>query len=300
MPTTRLVLYGRILPASDRRLLRSLRRAPGRPAGAPAARGQPARNAAPGREQHDAHVHPPRGLARPAHPAGRDQARRRRPAARPTSVTPRRKSRSCWPRSRSARTGSTRWWATCWTCPGSPPTPSAPSCAPVRWYEVIPGALQRVPPGRVRVELPANMPEIDADPGMLERVIANIVENAVKYAPDSDIVVVGQPPAGSARPRSAGVPRASCGSSTTAGVSRRRGSWRCSVRSSGSTTTPQGRRRRAGPGRGEGIHRGDGRTAGGGGDAGRRPDHGDHACRSPPACPLMRHRTRPRWSRSRR
>ncbi|RKR19770.1 DUF4118 domain-containing protein [Arthrobacter oryzae] len=67
----------------------------------------------------------------------------------------------------------------------------SPLLRPLRWYEVIPGALHGVPPGRVRVELPANMPEIDADQGMLERVIANIVENAVKYAPDSDIVVVG-------------------------------------------------------------------------------------------------------------
>ena len=67
----------------------------------------------------------------------------------------------------------------------------SPHLRPLRWYEVIPGALHGVPPGRVRVELPANMPEIDADQGMLERVIANIVENAVKYAPDSDIVVVG-------------------------------------------------------------------------------------------------------------
>jgi two-component system sensor histidine kinase KdpD len=66
-----------------------------------------------------------------------------------------------------------------------------PLLRPVRWFEVIPGALGAVPPGRVRVDLPANMPEIDADPGMLERVIANIVENAVKYAPDSDIVLVG-------------------------------------------------------------------------------------------------------------
>ncbi|MDR7085002.1 two-component system sensor histidine kinase KdpD [Arthrobacter ginsengisoli] len=62
---------------------------------------------------------------------------------------------------------------------------------PLRWYEVIPGALRGIPAGRVRVELPGNMPEVDADAGMLERVIANIVENAVKYAPDSDIVVVG-------------------------------------------------------------------------------------------------------------
>ena len=67
----------------------------------------------------------------------------------------------------------------------------SPRLHPLRWYEVIPGALHGVPQGRVRVELPANMPEIEADQGMLERVVANIVENAVKYAPDSDIVVAG-------------------------------------------------------------------------------------------------------------
>ncbi|HEX9086359.1 MAG TPA: DUF4118 domain-containing protein [Arthrobacter sp.] len=61
----------------------------------------------------------------------------------------------------------------------------------VRWYEVIPGGLHGIPPGRVRVELPANMAEVEADEGMLERVIANIVENAVKYAPESDIVITG-------------------------------------------------------------------------------------------------------------
>ncbi|SKB69847.1 two-component system, OmpR family, sensor histidine kinase KdpD [Arthrobacter sp. 49Tsu3.1M3] len=66
-----------------------------------------------------------------------------------------------------------------------------PHLHPLRWYEVIPGALHGIPPDRVRVELPANMPEVDADQGMLERVVANIVENAVKYAPDSDIVVAG-------------------------------------------------------------------------------------------------------------
>jgi two-component system sensor histidine kinase KdpD len=66
-----------------------------------------------------------------------------------------------------------------------------PLIRPVRWYEVIPAALHGIPAGRVRVELPGNMPEVDADAGMLERVVANIVENAVKYAPDSDIVLVG-------------------------------------------------------------------------------------------------------------
>ncbi|NUU31354.1 DUF4118 domain-containing protein [Arthrobacter sp. C9C5] len=68
---------------------------------------------------------------------------------------------------------------------------ATPLLRPVRWSEVVPDALRGVPEGRVRVELPANMPEVDADPGMLERVIANVVENAVKYAPDSDIVLVG-------------------------------------------------------------------------------------------------------------
>ena len=66
-----------------------------------------------------------------------------------------------------------------------------PLLRPVRWYEIVPGGLHGIPPGRVRVELPANMPEVEADPGMLERVIANIVENAVKYAPESDIVLAG-------------------------------------------------------------------------------------------------------------
>jgi two-component system sensor histidine kinase KdpD len=66
-----------------------------------------------------------------------------------------------------------------------------PLLRPVRWSEVIPSALRSVPAGRVRVDLPPNMPEIEADPGMLERVVANVVENAVKYAPGSDIAVVG-------------------------------------------------------------------------------------------------------------
>lgn len=60
----------------------------------------------------------------------------------------------------------------------------------VRWHEVIPPALRGVPSGSIRVDLPANLPAIDADAGMLERVIANVAENAVKYAPGSDIVIV--------------------------------------------------------------------------------------------------------------
>lgn len=71
---------------------------------------------------------------------------------------------------------------------------TAPLTAPVLWRDAIEDALRGIVGGRIRVELAPNMPAVDADMGMLERVIANIVENAVKYAPDSDIVIVG--PAG--------------------------------------------------------------------------------------------------------
>jgi len=67
----------------------------------------------------------------------------------------------------------------------------SPMLGPVSWNDVLPGALHGVPAARIRRELPANMPPVEADAGMLERVIANVVENAVKYAPDSDIFLVG-------------------------------------------------------------------------------------------------------------
>jgi len=57
------------------------------------------------------------------------------------------------------------------------------------WADVLPEALQGIPRDRLRNELPPNLPPVQADTGMLERVVANIVENAVKYAPDSDVVL---------------------------------------------------------------------------------------------------------------
>jgi two-component system sensor histidine kinase KdpD len=61
----------------------------------------------------------------------------------------------------------------------------------VTWRDAIEDALRGLPGGIIRIDLAPNMPAIDADLGMLERVIANIVENALKYAPGSDIVIVG-------------------------------------------------------------------------------------------------------------
>jgi len=68
---------------------------------------------------------------------------------------------------------------------------AAPLVSPVTWRDAIEDALRGLPEGNIRVDLAANMPAIDADLGILERVIANIVENALKYAAGSDIVIVG-------------------------------------------------------------------------------------------------------------
>jgi two-component system sensor histidine kinase KdpD len=67
----------------------------------------------------------------------------------------------------------------------------APLIRPVYWADVVSEALRGTESERLRVLLPDNMPPVDADPGMLERVIANLVENALKYAPDSDVVISG-------------------------------------------------------------------------------------------------------------
>ncbi|WP_244266535.1 DUF4118 domain-containing protein [Pseudarthrobacter chlorophenolicus] len=68
-----------------------------------------------------------------------------------------------------------------------------PLLEPVRWRDAVDHALRTCPPGAVTVALPANMPAVEADPGLLERAIANIVENALKYAPGAGITVSGTP-----------------------------------------------------------------------------------------------------------
>jgi two-component system sensor histidine kinase KdpD len=56
--------------------------------------------------------------------------------------------------------------------------------------EVVPMALGGVPEGSVTLDVPETLPMVAADPGLLERSVANIVENAVKYSSAGDKVLV--------------------------------------------------------------------------------------------------------------
>ncbi|MFF5639727.1 ATP-binding protein [Streptomyces sp. NPDC012825] len=56
--------------------------------------------------------------------------------------------------------------------------------------EVVPMALLGVPEGSVDLDIPETLPMVAVDRGLLERAVANIVENAVKYSPQGENVLV--------------------------------------------------------------------------------------------------------------
>ncbi|MFF5481846.1 DUF4118 domain-containing protein [Streptomyces sp. NPDC012935] len=56
--------------------------------------------------------------------------------------------------------------------------------------EVVPMALGGVPEDSVELDIPETLPMVAVDPGLLERSVANLVENAVKYSPDDGGVLV--------------------------------------------------------------------------------------------------------------
>jgi len=56
--------------------------------------------------------------------------------------------------------------------------------------EIIPSALLAVPPDAVRVEAPPDLPPVLGDPGLLERALANVVENAVRHSPSGGPAVL--------------------------------------------------------------------------------------------------------------
>lgn len=64
-----------------------------------------------------------------------------------------------------------------------------PHLGPVHWADVVAAALQNFNADCVRILLAPNSPAVQADFGMLERVIANVAENAQKYAGESYVVI---------------------------------------------------------------------------------------------------------------
>ncbi|MCL7424475.1 ATP-binding protein [Streptomyces sp. YS415] len=56
--------------------------------------------------------------------------------------------------------------------------------------EVVPVALGGVPEDSVELDIPETLPIVAVDPGLLERSVANVVENAVKYSPPGSRVLV--------------------------------------------------------------------------------------------------------------
>ncbi|MEU6538594.1 sensor histidine kinase KdpD [Streptomyces sp. NPDC047000] len=56
--------------------------------------------------------------------------------------------------------------------------------------EVVPMALGGVPEGSAELDVPESLPIVLLDKGLAERVVANLVENAVKYSPPGEPVLV--------------------------------------------------------------------------------------------------------------
>jgi two-component system, OmpR family, sensor histidine kinase KdpD len=63
---------------------------------------------------------------------------------------------------------------------------------PVAMEEIIPRVLDDLGPQgrRIRVSLPDDLPEVLADPALLERIVANLAGNAVRYSPAGEQVLL--------------------------------------------------------------------------------------------------------------
>ncbi|GCB52050.1 ATP-binding protein [Streptomyces sp. NL15-2K] len=66
----------------------------------------------------------------------------------------------------------------------------APLIREIDLDEVVPMALGGVPEDSVELDIPETLPMVAVDPGLLERSVANLVENAVKYSPARERVLV--------------------------------------------------------------------------------------------------------------
>jgi two-component system sensor histidine kinase KdpD len=72
-----------------------------------------------------------------------------------------------------------------------------PRIAAVTLPEVVEAAIARVPgTAHVGVDLPAELPRAAADPALLEQVLVNLLDNAVKYSPPGGIISISGRPVG--------------------------------------------------------------------------------------------------------
>ena len=170
---------------------------------------------------------------RPAHAARRGQGgrldaaqRRPRPRRRPTGT-------SCWRPRTSRSTSSPRLIENLLDMSRLQAGAMAVVLRPVALEEVVPGrSTTSAPRGALLLDLPA-VPDVEADPGLLERVLANLVANALRYSPPGmPRCCQRRPPASASRSASSTTGRASPPTSAS----------RCSCRSSASVTptTPPG------------------------------------------------------------
>jgi two-component system sensor histidine kinase KdpD len=64
-------------------------------------------------------------------------------------------------------------------------------CRPVGVDDVVASALEHVDADHdVRIDVAPDLPEVVADAGLLERVVANVLQNALRYAPDGSPVLL--------------------------------------------------------------------------------------------------------------
>jgi two-component system, OmpR family, sensor histidine kinase KdpD len=87
--------------------------------------------------------------------------------------------------------------------------------------EVVPMSLGGVPEGPVALEIPETLPMVAADPGLLERAVANVVENAVKYGPENEVVLVAASRLGNRVERGSSTAAPACPTRPRSGYSSR-------------------------------------------------------------------------------
>ena len=66
------------------------------------------------------------------------------------------------------------------------------SLRPIGLEEAVPSALDEIGPAArgVQLRIPADLPAVGADPGLLERVMVNLISNAIRYSPAGRPAVV--------------------------------------------------------------------------------------------------------------